>query len=224
MKAGCVNIESLFRFPLLWLLAPALVFGADDFGTAQFQKSSTPLSTAEASQVDASVRTVMERNGIPAISLAIVRNDQIAYAKAYGRAELPNPEASNRDRLVSTATRFAIGSVSKEFTAAAMLLLADRGKLSLDDPVSRFLPKLTGAAQVTIRELLNHTAGYRDYFLEEYIPARMQRATTVDSILKEWAERPLDFIPGTQWQYSGTNYVIAGRIMRRSRVKRTGNF
>ena len=213
MKAGCVKIESLFRFPLLWLLAPALVFGVDDFRTAQLQKSSTLLSTSEASQVDASVGTVMERNGIPAISLAIVRSDQIAYAKAYGKAELPNPEASNRDRLVSTATRFAIGSVSKEFTAAAMLLLADRGKLSLDDPVSRFLPKLTGATQVTIRELLNHTAGYRDYFLQEYIPARMQRATTIDSILKEWAERPLDFLPGTQWQYSGTNYVIAGRII-----------
>jgi hypothetical protein len=81
------------------------------------------------------------------------------------------------------------------------------------DPVSKFLPKLTRATEVTIRQLLNHTSGYRDYFLQEYIPARMQRATSVDSILREWAELPLDFLPGTQWQYSGTNYTIAGRII-----------
>ena len=206
-------MQSLFRSPLLWLLAAALVFGVHVLSAAQVQTSSTLLSTAEAAQVDASVQTIMERDSVPAISLAIVRKGQLAYAKAYGHAELPNSEAAHRDRLASTATRFAIGSVSKEFTAAAVLVLADRGKLSLEDPVSKFLPKLTGATEVTIRQLLNHTSGYRDYFLQEYIPARMQRATSVDSILREWAERPLDFLPGTQWQYSGTNYTIAGRII-----------
>ena len=205
--------QSLFRSPLLWLLAAAPVFGVQVLSAAQVQTSSTLLSTAEAAQVDASVQTIMERDSVPAISLAIVRNGQLAYAKAYGHAELPNSEAAHRDRLASTATRFAIGSVSKEFTAAAILVLADRGKLSLEDPVSQFLPKLTGATQVTIHQLLNHTSGYRDYFLQEYIPARMQRATSVDSILRKWAERPLDFLPGTQWQYSGTNYTIAGRII-----------
>lgn len=89
----------------------------------------------------------------------------------------------------------------------------DHGKLSLDDPISRFLPALSQSSQVTIRELLSHTSGYQDYFPQEYIPPRTQKPTTVQAILKTWAEKPLDFQPGTEWQYFGTNYVIAGRIV-----------
>jgi len=177
------------------------------------------MSKLESSQVDEAVQTIMRRNDVPAISLAIVRHGQIAYLKAYGFAELPTGagpgERTPSSRTASVSTRFAIGSVSKEFTAAAILLLADRGKLSLDDTVSKYLPDLTDAKQVTIRELLSHTSGYRDYFLQEYIPARMQRPTSVDTILQTWAERPLDFPPGQEWQYSGTNYVIAGRIVEK---------
>jgi len=194
-----------------------LFFGASP--GLQAQKSKDPLDTVESSQVDEAVRTIMQRNDVPAISLAIVRHGQIAYLKAYGFAELPTDagrlEIASRSRTASVSIRFAIGSVSKEFTAAAILVLADRGKLSLDDTVSKYLPDLTDAKQVTIRELLSHTSGYRDYFLQEYIPERMQRPTSVDAILRTWAERPLDFPPGEEWQYSGTNYVIAGRIVEK---------
>ena len=183
------------------------------------QESKDLLDTSESSEVDEAVRAIMQRNDVPAISLAIVRHGQIAYLKAYGLAELPTVAGrlarTPRSRAASVSTRFAIGSVSKEFTAAAILLLVDRGKLSLDDTVSKYLPELTGAKQITIRELLSHTSGYRDYFLQEYIPAPMQRPTSVDAILRTWAERPLDFPPGEEWQYSGTNYVIAGRIVEK---------
>jgi CubicO group peptidase (beta-lactamase class C family) len=158
--------------------------------------------------VDQAAGTIMQKNAVPAISLAIVRQGHIAYLKAYGFASLTHPS-----RRASISTRFAIGSISKEFTAAAILLLADRGKLSLDDTVSKYLPDLTDAGQVTIRELLSHMSGYRDYFFQEYIPARMQRPTSVNAILRTWAKRALDFPPGQEWQYSGTNYVIAGRIV-----------
>jgi D-alanyl-D-alanine carboxypeptidase len=184
------------------------------------QDSRDSLDTVESSQVDEAVRAIMQRDDVPAISLAIVRHGQIAYLKAYGFARLPTDarrlEIAPSSRTASVSTRFAIGSVSKEFTAAAILLLADRGKLSLDDTVSKYLPDLTDANRVTIRELLSHTSGYRDYFLQEYIPARMQRPTSVDAILRTWAERPLDFPPGEEWQYSGTNYVVAGRIVERA--------
>jgi D-alanyl-D-alanine carboxypeptidase len=177
------------------------------------------MSKVESLQVDEAVQTIMRRNDVPAVSLAIVRHGQIAYLKSYGFAQLPTGaspiERTPSSRRASVSTRFAIGSVSKEFTAAAVLLLADRGKLSLDDTVSKYLPDLTDARQVTIRELLSHTSGYRDYFLQEYIPAQMQRPTSVDTILRAWAERPLDFPPGQEWQYSGTNYVIAGRIIEK---------
>jgi D-alanyl-D-alanine carboxypeptidase len=127
---------------------------------------------------------------VPAISLAIVRHGQIAILKAYGFAVLATGvgrlEKAPLSRTASVSTHFAIGSVSKESTAAAIVLLADRGKLSLDDTVSKYLPHLTDAKQITIRELLSHTSGCRDYFLQEYIPAPMQQPTSVDAILTTW--------------------------------------
>ena len=170
--------------------------------SAQMPDRLAPLSQVESSHADEAVRAIMQRNHVPAISLAIVRHGSIAYLKAYGLAELPHAMTksgtTSRGRPAAVSTRFAIGSVSKEFTAAAILLLVDRGKLSLDDTAAKYLPALTDADQVTIRQLLNHTSGYRDYFLQEYIPARMQRAIRFNAILSAWALRPLDFPPGRE--------------------------
>ncbi len=112
-------------------------------------------------------------------------------------------------------TRYAIDSVSKEFTAAAVLLLAQRGKLSLDDPVSKWFPSLQAAAAVTVRQLLTHTGGIRDYWPQDFLTPEMTRPTTVAAIIDEWAQRPLDFEPGTEWQYSNTGYVLAGAIVEK---------
>ena len=103
----------------------------------------------------------------------------------------------------------------RSFTAAAILLLDEKGKLSLDDPVSKFLPELRRSNEVTIRELLTQTSGYRDYFTEEYLPRERLQPTTVKAILKRWGEADLDFNPGTRWAYSNTNYVIAGKILEK---------
>jgi D-alanyl-D-alanine carboxypeptidase len=110
---------------------------------------------------------------------------------------------------------YPIGSVSKQFLAVSILLLAEDGKLRLDDPVGRYLPSLTRANDITIRELLSHTSGYEDYYPLDYVAPFMNRPVTADDILARWAEKPLDFEPGTQWQYSNTNYVVAGRILEK---------
>jgi CubicO group peptidase (beta-lactamase class C family) len=112
--------------------------------------------------------------------------------------------------------RYSIGSVSKQFTAAAVLLLAEQGKLSLDDPVSRFVPNLTRGNEVTIRELLAHTSGYRDYWPQDYLFPLMLQPITPDKMLDQWARTPLDFDPMTEWQYSNTNFVIAGLIIEKA--------
>src|SRR5262249_58733462 len=106
--------------------------------------------------------------------------------------------------------------VSKQFTATAILMLAEEGKLSLDDPVSRFLPTLTRASEVKIRQLLSHTSGYQDHWPQDYVPPFMLQETTAEGILDRWARRPLDFDPGTDWQYSNTGYVIAGLIAEKA--------
>src|SRR5262249_12247442 len=91
-------------------------------------------------------------------------------------------------------------------------LLAERHKLSLDDKLSRFLPKLARAKDISLRQLLTHTSGYQDYYAPDYLPPYMQVDTTPQAILAHWAMQPLDFEPGTRYQYSNTGYVVLGQV------------
>lgn len=165
--------------------------------------------TALAGRVDSIVRQVLATTGVPSATVAVVRDGRLAYAQAYGAARL-EPRVPALPSM-----RYSIGSISKQFAASCILLLQQEGKLSLDDPVARFLPGLTRAGEVTIRELLSHTSGYQDYWPQDYVPQLMQRPISTDSIMTRWARRPLDFDPGMRWQYSNTNYVIAGAIVEK---------
>lgn len=160
--------------------------------------------------IDKTARDVLARTGVPSASIAIVRNNQISYLQAYGDARVQPRTAATPDM------RYAIGSISKQFTATAILMLAEEGKLSLDDPVGKFLPDLTRANEVTIRQLLSHTSGYQDYWPQDYAPPFMLHDVTARDILERWARKPLDFDPGTKWQYSNTNFVIAGLVAERA--------
>jgi len=162
-----------------------------------------------ASAVDSIVRDVLQSTGVPAASVAIVVDGRLAYAQAYGQAQLEPTVAARADM------RFSIGSISKQFAAATLLLLQQEGKLSLDDRVARFIPDVTRAGEVTIRQLLSHTSGYQDYWPQDYVPLFMLDSISAAGILDRWARKPLDFDPGTRWQYSNTNYVIAGLIVEK---------
>jgi D-alanyl-D-alanine carboxypeptidase len=187
------------------LLAGAVVISAI-LVQAQSHSSFSPEARA---QVDDIARRVLASTGVPSASIAIVQDGKIAYLQAYGDAKL-EPKGAARPEM-----RYSIGSISKQFTATAVLMLAEEGKLSLDDPVSRFVPDLTRAKEVTIRELLSHTSGYQDYWPQDYVPPFMLQPVTAEKILDGWARKPLDFDPGTQWQYSNTNFVIAGVIVEK---------
>ena len=157
--------------------------------------------------IDRAATAILKDTQVPAASIAIVRDGRIAYARAYGTQ-------SPRRRAVPAA-RYPIASVSKQITATAILLLAEEHKLSLDDRVSAYLPDLTDANLVTIRQLLDHTSGYRDYWPQDYAFADMRHPVTPRQILDRWGKAPLDFAPGSQWQYSNTGYVIAGQIIEK---------
>src|SRR6185503_9372646 len=146
----------------------------------------------------------------PSVSIAIVKGGAVAYTNAYGMARLDPPLKAQ------PSMRYSIGSVSKQITAAAILLLAEQGKLSLDDRVSRWFPQLTRSNDVTVRQLLSMTSGYQDFWPQDYVMPPMLKPVTAQAILDEWAKKPLDFDPGTKWQYSNTNYVIAGLIMEKA--------
>src|SRR6202050_1126356 len=171
--------------------------------------SQTPASSLDATE-EAKITKLLADSGAPSVSIAVVEHGQLAYAKAFGKASL------GPDRTADAHTRYAVGSVSKQFTAAAILLLAEQGKLSLDDKVSKSFPDLTRANEITVRELLSHTSGYEDYAPQDYMIPEWTKPVTPDEILDKWAKKPLNFDPGTRWQYSNTNYVLAGRIFEKA--------
>ncbi len=160
-------------------------------------------------QLDQKIASTLAAFKAPSVSVAAIQNGRVTYARAFGMANLAN------NRPAETSTRYAVGSISKQFTTAALLLEQEHGKVSLDDKVSKYFPELTRANEVTIRELLSHTSGYEDYAPQDYLIPEWTKPTTPDEILSHWAKKSLNFDPGTKWQYSNTNYVIAGKILEK---------
>ncbi|HUS20134.1 MAG TPA: serine hydrolase domain-containing protein [Terriglobales bacterium] len=176
---------------------------------AQAQSTDNMLSAELRAGVDKAVEETLAKSGVPSASIAVVKDGRVAYVRAYGLAKLDPKTPATADM------RYSIGSISKQFTAACVMLLVEEGKLSLDDKVGKFFPKLTRANEVTIRQLLSMTSGYQDYWPQDYLMPEMMKPTTAQHILDKWAGKPLDFEPGTKYQYSNTNYVIAGLIIEK---------
>jgi CubicO group peptidase (beta-lactamase class C family) len=170
----------------------------------------TQLPTEMQQKIDKVATDALAKTGVPSASVAVVKDGQIAYLHAYGNARL-DPATPAKPEM-----RYSIGSISKQFTAAAILLLQEQGELSLDDKVGKFVPGLMRANEVTIRQLLSHTSGYQDFWPQDYVMPMMLQPVTTQKILDTWARKPLDFEPGAKWQYSNTNYVIAGLIVEKA--------
>jgi D-alanyl-D-alanine carboxypeptidase len=160
-------------------------------------------------KIDVVVNQTLASAGLPSASIAIVSGDRMVYAQAYGYSNL-EARTSARPEM-----RYCIGSITKQFIATSVLMLAELGKLKLDDPVSKLVHGLTRGNEVTIRQLLSMTSGYQDFWPQDYVPPMMLKPVTPQEIIDRWARIPLDFDPGTKWQYSNTNYVIAGLIVEK---------
>ncbi|HVT03196.1 MAG TPA: serine hydrolase domain-containing protein [Thermoanaerobaculia bacterium] len=159
--------------------------------------------------IDKAVTDLLTKSGAPSASVAVVTDGKIAYTHAYGTAQLETKKAA------TPQMRYSIGSISKQFTSASILLLAEEGRLSLDDKIVRWLPELTRARDVSIRQLLSMTSGYQDFWPQDYVMPMMLKDVRPDEIARRWGQIPLDFEPGSKWQYSNTNYVIAGIIIEK---------
>jgi D-alanyl-D-alanine carboxypeptidase len=194
------RLESLFICCLL--LAGSVCANAQAVDT---------LDPALKARVDRIAAQVLEQTGVPSASVAVVQHGKLVYTHAYGFAHLAS--GSLAAVPATPEMRYSIGSISKQFTAAAILMLQEEGKLSLDDAVGKYIPGLTEGNRVTIRQILSHTSGYQDYWPEDYVMTPMLKPESAQQIIDTWAKKPLDFEPGTQWQYSNTNFVIAGKIV-----------
>ena len=181
--------------------------------TAALLTTATPtlaqdLTADQTAQIDKIVTDALSDSGVPSASIAVVQGGHIVFTKAYGKQSPGIPVAR-------TDVPYQIASISKQFTAAAILLLEDQGKLSLADPIGKYVPGITDGDKITIRQILSHTSGLQDYWPQDYSFAAMNHAVTPQQIIDRWAKKPLDFAPGTKWQYSNTGYVVAGMIVEK---------
>ena len=162
----------------------------------------------ETERIDAVVQQHVRAPGAVGMSVAVARGETLVYAKTHGFADLEFAVNANEE------TMFRIGSITKQFTAAAILKLAERGKLSIDDPLTRFLPDYpTHGHEITLRHLLTHTSGVPSYTeLREWAPHRPQRLSD-EEMVALWKDKPLDFAPGERWNYSNSGYYLLGMIV-----------
>lgn len=171
--------------------------------------------TKIAARIDRYVRSEMRRYKIPGVSLAVLRNGKISILKSYG---LANVELSVP---VKPETIFQSGSIGKQFTAAAVMILVQEGKLSLDDKISQHLRHTPAAwKDITIRHLLTHTSGMGDYPAE----IDLRGNYTEDQYLDSFKKAPLNFVPGTRWDYSNVGYVTLGILISKLTGKFYGEF
>jgi CubicO group peptidase (beta-lactamase class C family) len=171
----------------------------------------TPLNPAVEAKIDAAAQDYVASGRVAGAAVAVLRNRKLVFARGYGFAnlELAAP--------VNTKTVFRIGSLTKQFTAAGMLLLAEQGKLKIDDKLSLYLPNFPRANEVTLRDLLNHTSGIHNFTEGPVIDKISTSGATVKELVADIASQsPLyDFDPGKGWWYSNSNYALLGAVIEK---------
>lgn len=189
----------------------AAVLGAAAFALASCATEFTPMLDAEtAARVDRARDYVRsEYDGAePGAGVLIMQGSDVLLAEGFGLADLESAAPITAD------TSFRLGSITKPFTAVAILQLVENGSVELDQPIAVYLPDLPGVlGQPTVRQLLSHTSGLPDHFALPEIPAIMRNPATPEDITGWMADADLNFEPGTRWSYSNFNYVLLGRLI-----------
>lgn len=177
------------------------------------QTKSTIESNASSAKVDAYVLEKMKARNIPGLSLAIVRDGKIILAKGYGMANLELSVPATEKTI------YHLASVTKTFTAMATMMLVQEGKISLEEPISKYFSDLPEAWRaVKIRQLLNHTSGIKSFSNNDKIPCQVGKSESEygrADVLKEVACLPLEFSPGERWSYGDTGYHLLGMLIEK---------
>jgi CubicO group peptidase (beta-lactamase class C family) len=174
-------------------------------------------------QVDAYVGEQLGLQRIPGVAIAVLRDGKLVKAKGYGLANI------ELDVAVKPETIFQTGSVGKQFTATAVMMLVEEGKVGLDDKVGKYFAGTPEAwKDITVRNLLTHTSGIPEY-TESKNPKvgelfNMRADYTEDDLYQRLIQLPLDFAPGTKWQYSNSGYLLLGILIHKVTGKFYGDF
>lgn len=174
------------------------------FGAA----AAPPLGAAQRTQIDRVAAEALAQQRVPGLTVAIARDGELLYGKGYGLRDITH------GRRADAATIYEIGSITKQFTAAAVMLLVQSGKVKLDVPIQTYLSGIPLGQRITVRELLTHTSGLPNYTDQPGFFAHLHDTRVApDKLVAVIAGKPLDFAPGTRWEYSNTNYVVLGMLI-----------
>jgi CubicO group peptidase (beta-lactamase class C family) len=175
------------------------------------------INPVAADEVDDYIQKEMERQGIPGLSLAVVKKGEIEKSAGYG---LANVETGLRTR---PNTVFQIQSVTKTFTASAVMLLVEEGRIGLDDKLTKYLELLPESWNaVTIRHLLSHTSGIKDFINEPTVD--MRKDLEPQDVIESLRNLPLNFAPGEKYAYSNTGYHLLAMVIKKVTGKFWGDF
>lgn len=178
-----------------------------------------PSSGVRADKVDDLVREYLTKYRVPAASVAVVQNGKIVKSQGYGMAnvELSVPATDK--------TVYELGSITKQFTAVAIITLVEAGKLTVDEAVANILPDLpTSWSGVTVRHLLTHTSGIKSYTSLPNFMELTRKDVSHDEVIKSVADQPLEFKPGEKWNYSNTGYFLLGMVVEKLSGKSYGDY
>jgi D-alanyl-D-alanine carboxypeptidase len=174
-------------------------------------------SAADIEALDRYIASELESRGLVGLSAAVMIDGRIVLAKGYGKAVAGGAP-------VTPETPFAIGSITKQFTSACVLKLAEAGKLQVADKVAKYYPGLTRASDISLLDLMNHVSGYHDYYPLDFVDRPMSKPIAADELIRRFAGLPLDFEPGSRYSYSNTGFVILGRVVEKVSGKAFGRF
>ena len=173
-----------------------------------FKAVAATYATDLTSQIDALFADSI-RSNTPGAAVLIARDGKRILERCYGLAQIEASVPITRD------TRFRIGSITKQFTAAAILKLAEQGKLSVNDPVAKFIPDWPRGHEVTLRHLLNHSSGIHNFTAKPGFQINVTNAIPLDVLVASFKHDPYDFTPGAKFSYCNSGYVLLGFIIER---------
>ena len=200
---------------LVSLLAPAIVL-------AVLPSPAAAVVPAPDAQLAPDLEHIVQQSypdDAPGAAVIVIRDGKTVYRSAHGLANLELAVPLRADHV------FRIGSVTKQFTAAAILLLADRGELQLTDPITKYLPDYHAQGHtVTIQHLLSHTSGIANYTELPEWPATIRTDVSVQQMIALFQDKPFDFPPGARWKYDNSGYILLGAIIEKVSGQRYADF
>jgi D-alanyl-D-alanine carboxypeptidase len=200
-------VPNVFAIRLLVALAVGVFVG-------QWVAYAEPVPVGTIEFIDRTATEGIDQQKVASYAVAVVKDGRLILARGYGFADLENSVPATAE------TVYRLGSITKQFTALAILQLAEQGKLSVDDELTKFLPDYpTGARKVTVQQLLNHTSGIKSYTNQRNFMKLARQDHSHEELLAFFKDEPFEFEPGVKWRYNNSGYYLLGMIIEKASGK-----